>query len=80
MKNALMKIKAFFLYSFIMPEWLFAPTKWDAIHRIHSTQIYSTPLGFCFDVDFIRGLHPCLWAFRPYGTTAATSIKSTLKG
>ena len=74
-----MKIKAFFVFVYL-GEWLFAPTKWDAIHRIHNTQIYSTPSGFCFDVDFIRGLHPCLWAFRPSGTTAAASIKSTLKG
>ena len=82
-----MKIKAFFCYSFIWANgysgrMVIRPyrQKMNAIHRIHNTQIYSTPLGFCFDVDFIRGLHPCLWAFRPSGTTAAASIKSTLKG
>ena len=76
-----MKIKAFFYYSFILGEWLFAPTKWNAIHRIHNTHKSISPLwGSVFMLIFIRGLHPCLWAFRPSGTTAAASIKSTLKG
>ena len=57
-----MKIKAFFIIRLsgrmvILGEWLFAPTKWDAIHRIHSTQIYFTPFGFCFDVD-LSGITP----------------------
>ena len=66
-----MKIKAFFCIRLsgrmvILGEWLFAPTKWDAIHRIHNTHKSISPhSGFCFDVDFIRGLHPCLWASVP---------------
>ena len=52
-----MKIKAFFVIRLsgrmvILGEWLFAPTKWDAIHRIHNTHKSISPRsGFCFDVD-----------------------------
>ena len=75
-----MKIKAFFCIRLsgrmvILGEWLFAPTKWDAIHRIHNTHKSISPhSGFCFDVDFIKG-----YTLPMYRTTAA-SIKSTLKG
>ena len=44
-----MKIKAFFCIRLsgrmvILGEWLFAPTKWDAIHRIHNTHKSIPPL------------------------------------
>lgn len=38
-----MKIKAFFVFVYL-GEWLFAPTKWDAIHRIHNTHKSISPL------------------------------------
>ena len=83
-----MKIKAFFCYSFIWANgysrrMVIRPyrQKMNAIHRIHNTHKYISPLwGSVLMLIFIRGLHPCLWAFRPSGTTAAASIKSTLKG
>ena len=68
-----MKIKAFFCIRLswrmvILGEWLFAPTKWDAIHRIHNTHKSIPPLwGSVLILILSGGYTPAYGHFVPTG-------------